>query len=88
MVESDEIVNRTLLHVRHSHVEYSLTPRGHGVGKRVRLLTDWIKDHTNSEDFPAQEDRSGKIDNDAIISIINMKVYQLLAFKEALLKHD
>lgn len=43
-LEADGFVNRKSFDTVPPHVEYSLTPLGRQVGKRVRSLADWIEE--------------------------------------------
>lgn len=45
-LERDGLVLRRALEVVPPHVEYSLTPLGRGAAAKVRVLADWIEEHT------------------------------------------
>lgn len=44
-LEADGFVDRKSYPVVPPHVEYSLTPMGQEIGKRVEALANWIEDH-------------------------------------------
>lgn len=43
LLEKDGIVNRKSYNIVPPHVEYTLTPLGQEISKKVRDLTDWIE---------------------------------------------
>lgn len=45
LLEKDGFVLRTDHHEVPPRVDYSLTPAGHDVAERVRVLVDWIEDN-------------------------------------------
>jgi DNA-binding HxlR family transcriptional regulator len=44
-LEKDGFINRVSLPVVPPHVEYTLTPLGEEVGRKVESLADWIEDN-------------------------------------------
>jgi DNA-binding HxlR family transcriptional regulator len=44
-LEADGFVKRVSYPVIPPHVEYSLTPLGEGISRKVEALTDWIETH-------------------------------------------
>lgn len=44
-MEKDGFINRVALPVVPPHVEYTLTPMGEEVGKKVEALADWIEEN-------------------------------------------
>lgn len=46
-LEADGFIHRKAFDVVPPHVEYSLTPMGQEIAQHVRVLADWIEDHTH-----------------------------------------
>lgn len=55
-LEQDGFVHRKSFNVVPPHVEYSLTPHGHGVAVHVKALASWVED--NIMDLPDARDTS------------------------------